>query len=140
MQTNQIARCKLNILFVPYPTQKIKLIGWEIHSYVFKFTFSKLTIVELLVTLNTNYYIIVIICKLWMVHDEISKQVAPLEIHQEDMEDVEEQVRFLLNIIKGVEISCLFSLLKGSISCWIWRCLGVQVSALFWSKCYLFFP
>ncbi|KAH7688939.1 isochorismate synthase / 2-succinyl-5-enolpyruvyl-6-hydroxy-3-cyclohexene-1-carboxylate synthase / 2-succinyl-6-hydroxy-2,4-cyclohexadiene-1-carboxylate synthase / O-succinylbenzoate synthase protein [Dioscorea alata] len=58
-------------------------------------------------------------------------EVAPLEIHQEDMEDVEEQVRFLLDIIKGVEISCLFSLLKGSISCWIWRCLGVQPSSIF---------
>ncbi|KAJ0986775.1 hypothetical protein J5N97_005131 [Dioscorea zingiberensis] len=58
-------------------------------------------------------------------------EVAPIEIHQEDMVDVEEQVKFLLHIIEGSEISCLFPLLKGSVSYWIWNSLGVQPSSIF---------
>lgn len=58
------------------------------------------------------------------------KQVAPLEIHKENLEDAEDQLRFLIHAMKGVKISCSLSLLKGSFSYWIWNELGILVSCL----------
>ncbi|OVA12535.1 Thiamine pyrophosphate enzyme [Macleaya cordata] len=52
-------------------------------------------------------------------------EVAPLEIHKESLQDVEEQLRFLLHVIQGAEISYLLPLLKGSFSSWIWENLGL---------------
>ncbi|KAI9091952.1 hypothetical protein K1719_027887 [Acacia pycnantha] len=58
-------------------------------------------------------------------------EVAPLEIHRENLEDAEDQLRFLMHAIKGVKISCFLSLLKGSFSCWIWNELGILPSSIF---------
>ncbi|KAL4185626.1 hypothetical protein AMTRI_Chr10g231600 [Amborella trichopoda] len=52
-------------------------------------------------------------------------EVAPVDIHKEDLLAVEEQLRFLLHITKGVEISYLLPMLNGSFSLWLWRCLGL---------------
>ncbi|KAG1327479.1 hypothetical protein COCNU_01G014130 [Cocos nucifera] len=56
--------------------------------------------------------------------------VAPIEIHKEDLLDVEEQLRFLVHRIEGSEISYFLPLLRGSFSRWIWRSLGVPVEVI----------
>ncbi|KAJ7943266.1 protein PHYLLO, chloroplastic [Quillaja saponaria] len=58
-------------------------------------------------------------------------EVAPLEIHRENLVDVEEQLRFLIHVMKGARISCFLPLLKGSFSDWIWNELGIQPSSVF---------
>ncbi|XP_073113105.1 protein PHYLLO, chloroplastic isoform X4 [Elaeis guineensis] len=58
-------------------------------------------------------------------------EVAPIEIHKEDLLDVEEQLRFLVHRIEGSEISYFLPLLRGSFSHWIWRSLGVPPSSIF---------
>ncbi|KAF6171682.1 hypothetical protein GIB67_007203 [Kingdonia uniflora] len=58
-------------------------------------------------------------------------EVAPLEIHKENLLDVEEQLRFLLHVIQGAKISYLLPLLRGSFSSWIWSCLGILPDSLF---------
>ncbi|XP_062163333.1 protein PHYLLO, chloroplastic isoform X1 [Alnus glutinosa] len=58
-------------------------------------------------------------------------EVAPFEIHRENLLDVEQQLRFILHVIKGNMISCFLPLLKGSFSSWIWNNLGVPPSSIF---------
>ncbi|KAL3512857.1 hypothetical protein ACH5RR_025574, partial [Cinchona calisaya] len=58
-------------------------------------------------------------------------EVAPLEIHKENMLDVEEQLRFLIHVIEGRESTYFLPLLNGSISSWIWNCLGISPESLF---------
>ncbi|XP_028761883.1 protein PHYLLO, chloroplastic-like isoform X1 [Neltuma alba] len=58
-------------------------------------------------------------------------EVAPLEIHRENLEDAENQLRFLMHAMKGIKISCFLSLLRGSFSRWIWNELGILPSSIF---------
>ncbi|PON74619.1 Menaquinone biosynthesis protein MenD [Parasponia andersonii] len=58
-------------------------------------------------------------------------EVSPLNIKEENLLDVEEQLRFLLHEIKGAEINCFLPLLRGSFSSWIWTNLGIPPSSLF---------
>lgn len=51
-----------------------------------------------------------------------------MEIHKEDLLDVEEQLRCLIHMIQGAGISYYLPLLKGSFSSWIWKSLGIPVS------------
>ncbi|XP_042431039.1 protein PHYLLO, chloroplastic-like isoform X2 [Zingiber officinale] len=62
-------------------------------------------------------------------------EVAPIEIHAEDLLDVEEQLRFLVHKLVGSNISFI-PLLRGSFSEWIWRSLAIPASSIFPSvKC-----
>ncbi|KAF0928968.1 hypothetical protein E2562_011059 [Oryza meyeriana var. granulata] len=62
-------------------------------------------------------------------------EVAPIEIHEEDLLDVEEQLRFLFNRMKDAELDVV-PLLRGSFSNWIWTSLGIPPSSVFPSvKC-----
>lgn len=45
--------------------------------------------------------------------------------------DVEEQLRFLLTVIKFVELSYDLPLLRGSFSNWIWSNLGLTVCTIY---------
>lgn len=63
---------------------------------------------------------------LWL-SSTIFKQVAPLEIHKENLLDVEEQLQFLIHVVEGVTIEHFLPLLKGSFSRWLWHSLGIQV-------------
>lgn len=58
------------------------------------------------------------------------EQVAPLEIHKENLLDVEEQLQFLVHSMEGNTISNNLPLLKGSFSTWIWSSLGIPVGLL----------
>ncbi|KAI5419515.1 hypothetical protein KIW84_043619 [Lathyrus oleraceus] len=58
-------------------------------------------------------------------------EVAPLEIHKENLVDAEYQLRFFINAMKQVDISSFLSLLKGSFSYWIWNELGILPSSIF---------
>ncbi|KAG5532630.1 hypothetical protein RHGRI_027056 [Rhododendron griersonianum] len=58
-------------------------------------------------------------------------EVAPLEIHEENLIDVEDQLRFLIHAIQQEKISCFLPLLKGSISSWIWTSLGILPGSIF---------
>ncbi|KAK8925900.1 hypothetical protein KSP39_PZI018177 [Platanthera zijinensis] len=58
-------------------------------------------------------------------------EIAPIEIHKEDILDVEEQLRFLVHIMEGSELNCLLPLLRGSFSQWIWETLGIPPSSIF---------
>ncbi|XP_057414973.1 protein PHYLLO, chloroplastic isoform X3 [Lotus japonicus] len=60
-----------------------------------------------------------------------SGEVAPLEIHEENLVDAEYQLRFLIHVMEQVDISCFLSILKGSFSCWIWNELGILPSSVF---------
>nr|XP_051209292.1 protein PHYLLO, chloroplastic isoform X2 [Lolium perenne] len=62
-------------------------------------------------------------------------EVAPIEIHEEDMVDVEEQLRFLFHRVKDCELNVV-PLLRGSLSNWIWTSIGIPPSSVFPSvKC-----
>uniref|UniRef100_A0A0E0CMI1 Mandelate racemase/muconate lactonizing enzyme C-terminal domain-containing protein n=1 Tax=Oryza meridionalis TaxID=40149 RepID=A0A0E0CMI1_9ORYZ len=62
-------------------------------------------------------------------------EVAPIEIHEEDLLDVEEQLRFLFHRMKDAELDVV-PLLRGSFSNWIWTSLGIPTSSVFPSvKC-----
>ncbi|XP_025816542.1 protein PHYLLO, chloroplastic isoform X5 [Panicum hallii] len=62
-------------------------------------------------------------------------EVAPIEIHEEDLLDVEEQLRFLFHRMKDSELDVI-PLLRGSFSNWIWTSLGIPPSSIFPSvKC-----
>ncbi|XP_020083251.1 protein PHYLLO, chloroplastic isoform X4 [Ananas comosus] len=58
-------------------------------------------------------------------------EVAPIESHEENLSDVEEQLRFLLHRMKGSEIGSLLPMLNGCFSDWMWRSLGVPPSSIF---------
>lgn len=58
-------------------------------------------------------------------------EVAPLEIHKENLVDAEYQLRFLIHVMEQVEINSFLSLLKGSFSFWIWNELGILPSSIF---------
>lgn len=53
-------------------------------------------------------------------------EVAPIEIHEEDIIDVEEQLRFLFHKVKDCELNVV-PLLRGSFSNWIWTSIGIPV-------------
>lgn len=59
------------------------------------------------------------------------EQVAPIEIHKENLMDVEEQLRFLIHVIKGTQIIFSLPLLKGSFTSWLWNNLGIHVGLCF---------
>ncbi|KAF8653016.1 hypothetical protein HU200_062451 [Digitaria exilis] len=62
-------------------------------------------------------------------------EVAPIEIHEEDLLDVEEQLRFLIHRMKDSVLDVI-PLLRGSFSNWIWTSLGIPPSSIFPSvKC-----
>ncbi|XP_004952910.1 protein PHYLLO, chloroplastic isoform X2 [Setaria italica] len=62
-------------------------------------------------------------------------EVAPIEIHEEDLLDVEEQLRFIFHMMKDCVLDVI-PLLKGSFSNWIWTSLGIPPSSIFPSvKC-----
>jgi len=56
--------------------------------------------------------------------------VAPIEIHEEDLLDVEEQLRFLFHMMKDSVLDVI-PFLRGSFSNWIWTNLGIPVRELF---------
>ncbi|OIV93706.1 hypothetical protein TanjilG_16557 [Lupinus angustifolius] len=58
-------------------------------------------------------------------------EVAPLEIHRENLVDAEYQLRFLIHVMEHVDIGGFLSLLKGSFSYWIWNELGILPSSIF---------
>ncbi|PKA52996.1 Protein PHYLLO, chloroplastic [Apostasia shenzhenica] len=58
-------------------------------------------------------------------------EIAPTEIHKEDLLDVEEQLRFLVHVLEGAELSCHLPFLRGSFSHWIWKTLGIPNSSIF---------
>ncbi|XP_011009175.1 PREDICTED: protein PHYLLO, chloroplastic isoform X3 [Populus euphratica] len=58
-------------------------------------------------------------------------EVAPLEIHKENLSDVEEQLLFLLHVIKGIKINVSLAILKGSFTSWIWSNLGIMECSIF---------
>lgn len=58
-------------------------------------------------------------------------EVAPLEIHKENLADVEEQLLFLLHVIKGIKINVSLPILKGSFTSWIWSNLGIMECSIF---------
>ncbi|XP_048503546.1 protein PHYLLO, chloroplastic isoform X4 [Beta vulgaris subsp. vulgaris] len=58
-------------------------------------------------------------------------EIAPLEIHEENLQDVEEQLRFLVHALKGATISYHLPLLRESFSVWMWRVIGVLPGSIF---------
>ncbi|KAB2090362.1 hypothetical protein ES319_A03G118500v1 [Gossypium barbadense] len=80
---------------------------------------------------RTVFYREGFILSLTLEDGSIGKQVAPLEISQENLLDVEEQLRFLFHVMKGVTINYFLPMLKSSFSSWIWKTLGIPVCSLF---------
>ncbi|WCJ35750.1 2-succinyl-5-enolpyruvyl-6-hydroxy-3-cyclohexene-1-carboxylate synthase [Euphorbia peplus] len=58
-------------------------------------------------------------------------EVAPIEIHKENLLDVEEQLRYLVHVIKGTKINISLPLLSGAFSSWIWYNLGIPENSVF---------
>ncbi|KAL6529268.1 hypothetical protein OROGR_014891 [Orobanche gracilis] len=58
-------------------------------------------------------------------------EVAPLEIHKENLLDVEEQLRFLTHAIEGKTVTNMLPLLNNSVSSWIWNSLGIPPGSIF---------
>lgn len=77
-----------------------------------------------------RFYSGIKVLRLLLMHYLLYVQVAPLEIHEENLIDVEDQLRFLIHVIQQEKISCFMPLLKGSISSWIWTSLGILVCPL----------
>ncbi|KAK3004036.1 hypothetical protein RJ639_019334 [Escallonia herrerae] len=57
-------------------------------------------------------------------------EVAPLQFEEESLLDVEHQLRFLIHLIEGANISFPLPLLKGSFSYWIWNSLGLVPASI----------
>ncbi|XP_010551342.1 PREDICTED: protein PHYLLO, chloroplastic isoform X2 [Tarenaya hassleriana] len=57
-------------------------------------------------------------------------EVAPLDIHGENLMDIEAQLQLVLHVMKGAKISHMLPLLNGSISSWIWSELGITASSI----------
>lgn len=60
----------------------------------------------------------------------LSWQIAPLEIHEENLQDVEEQLRFLIHVMEGAKINYMLPTLKGLYSSWIRSELGIMVGVV----------
>ncbi|KAK4479847.1 hypothetical protein RD792_015390 [Penstemon davidsonii] len=58
-------------------------------------------------------------------------EIAPLEIHTENLLDVEEQLRFLVHATEGQTFDNILPLLKYSVSSWIWNSLGIPPGSIF---------
>ncbi|KAI4302200.1 hypothetical protein MLD38_037978 [Melastoma candidum] len=58
-------------------------------------------------------------------------EVAPFEIHEENLLDAEEQLRFLKHMIPRSKIGKSLALLRGSFSSWIWHELGIPPRSVF---------
>ncbi|XP_023512020.1 protein PHYLLO, chloroplastic isoform X3 [Cucurbita pepo subsp. pepo] len=58
-------------------------------------------------------------------------EVSPLEIHKENLLDVEEQLKCLLHMLKGAKISSSIPLLRGSFSSWIFHELGIPPRSIY---------
>ncbi|TYK09049.1 protein PHYLLO [Cucumis melo var. makuwa] len=58
-------------------------------------------------------------------------EVSPLDIHRENLLDVEEQLKCLIPILKGAKISSSIPLLRGSFSSWIFHELGIPPSSIY---------
>uniref|UniRef100_A0A7N0VBE5 Mandelate racemase/muconate lactonizing enzyme C-terminal domain-containing protein n=2 Tax=Kalanchoe fedtschenkoi TaxID=63787 RepID=A0A7N0VBE5_KALFE len=58
-------------------------------------------------------------------------EIAPLDVHKENLVDVDGQLCFLMHALKGVEISYVLALMKGSFSTWIWNNLGLPPHSIF---------
>ncbi|KAH9607030.1 hypothetical protein KSS87_013805 [Heliosperma pusillum] len=58
-------------------------------------------------------------------------EIAPLEIHKENLQDVEEQLRFFAHALKGATIDGHLPLLGESFSVWIWKVIGVPPISIF---------
>ncbi|KAE8667675.1 Menaquinone biosynthesis protein, putative isoform 2 [Hibiscus syriacus] len=65
----------------------------------------------------------------------LSTAVAPLEICQENLLDVEEQLRFLFHAAEGASINYFLPMLKSSFSSWIWKTLGIPVGRSIYFLC-----
>ncbi|KAG9133231.1 hypothetical protein Leryth_022093 [Lithospermum erythrorhizon] len=57
-------------------------------------------------------------------------EVAPLETDHKSMQDIEEQLQFLVHIMEGVSLDYTLTLLKGSFSYWIQKTLGIPPSSI----------
>lgn len=57
-------------------------------------------------------------------------EVAPLETDHKSMQDIEEQLRFLVHVMEGVSFDSTLPLLKGSMSYWIQKTLGLPPGSL----------
>ncbi|CAO2820404.1 unnamed protein product [Amaranthus hypochondriacus] len=58
-------------------------------------------------------------------------EIAPLEIHEENLQDVEEQLRFLLHSLKGARIYYDLPLLRESFSLWMQKVIGIPPGSIF---------
>uniref|UniRef100_A0A0A0KQZ1 Mandelate racemase/muconate lactonizing enzyme C-terminal domain-containing protein n=1 Tax=Cucumis sativus TaxID=3659 RepID=A0A0A0KQZ1_CUCSA len=58
-------------------------------------------------------------------------EVSPLDIHRENLLDVEEQLNCLIPILKGAKISSSIPLLRGSFSSWVFHELGIPPSSIY---------
>ncbi|XP_022149055.1 protein PHYLLO, chloroplastic isoform X2 [Momordica charantia] len=58
-------------------------------------------------------------------------EVSPLDIHKENLLDVEEQLKCLIYVLKGAKISSFLPLLRGSFSSWICHELGIPPSSIY---------
>lgn len=58
-------------------------------------------------------------------------EVAPIGPQNEDLMDVEEQLRFLVHRACNMSLNYLISLLNNSFSGWIWRDIGIPACSLF---------
>ncbi|MCO5559536.1 hypothetical protein L7F22_013137 [Adiantum nelumboides] len=59
-------------------------------------------------------------------------EIAPLEgLHKENLQDVEEQLRLLIRVLQGAEVSNILALLNGCFANWLSKSLGVMPETLF---------
>ncbi|GAB4828987.1 hypothetical protein Ancab_018646 [Ancistrocladus abbreviatus] len=58
-------------------------------------------------------------------------EVAPLEMHKENLLGVEEQLRFVCHALEGATVTYLLPLFRGSFSSWILKSLGVPPPSIF---------
>lgn len=66
---------------------------------------------------------------------KVDVQVAPMEgLHEESLEDVEEQLHLLMPELKGLSLSPTLALLDGGFSDWLFKILGVQVISIIYSS------
>ncbi|KAL9680073.1 hypothetical protein QQ045_017948 [Rhodiola kirilowii] len=127
----------LTVLLKTYPSDSIHytLSSFKIHKMefsLFRISLNESPTSDTLISDPTMYQREGFIATIYLEDGSVGHgEVSPLDIHKENLVDIEGQLCYLSHVLKGVEISYALPLMKGSFSTWIWSNLGLPPHSIF---------
>ncbi|CAM8957088.1 unnamed protein product [Rhodiola kirilowii] len=127
----------LTVLLKTYPSDSIHytLSSFNIHKMefsLFRISLNESPTSDTLISDPTMYQREGFIATIYLEDGSVGHgEVSPLDIHKENLVDIEGQLCCLSHVLKGVEISYALPLMKGSFSTWIWSNLGLPPHSIF---------